>query len=319
MTMKKSAPRLLPFFLCMILLLTPVLSLADTGHVLPDPELASCFPTFADKGKVPLSFEENADNGELEIWFGRISCCDGILVRCGGEVMLIDGGNSANGAATLLFIEQTGVKHVNYLFNTHHHDDHLEMQVRMIKRGNITADVFLTPYERGYNVDKQKAAEKVMDENGVEYHTVHDGDSMMLGRENSAQIRFYRWGGSTNANYASMMCRITYGERSIFLLADTCGLAQQELSQTRPDIEWKSDIIKAGHHGYTRQHPGLMELLDPECVIITNSAGGASETVEQMKKKKIPYFLTNKGTIYLHTDGGDSWYIYQDKSYLDRK
>ena len=288
-------------------------------HVRPDQYLKSCFPTLEELGPVPPKFDKPADTGELEIWFGRICCCDGFVLRCGGETMMIDGGDRTNGGATKRFLRLLGVRHVNYLFNTHHHDDHLAMQMRLLERGELTADVFLTPYERDYPVDAQRYAQDVVDMRGVEYRTMCDGNTILLGGPGGARITFYRWLGNRNPNYSSMMCRVVYGERSMFFLADVCGEAQAALALTRRDIPWKSDILKVGHHGYTAQNKDLLHLLSPELAIVPNSPPGAIDTISQMERERIPCLLTSFGTIYLHTDGGPLWHVFQDKYYLIEK
>ena len=228
--------------------------------------------------------------------------------------MLVDGGAKVASSATYALLDGLGITRVNYLFNTHHHDDHLQMQTIMVSKGRLTADVFLTPYERGYNVQAQRDAEAAMDAAGIEYRVLHDGDSMRLGGENGALLQFYRWLGNTNANYSSMICKITYGDRSAFLMADAISKGQQGLAE-RDDIDWKTDILKAGHHGYTTQEKSLLDRMDPEVCIITNSRLGGQKTGKQMERLGIPHYFTNLGTLYLHTDGEEYWYLYQDKSY----
>lgn len=264
----------------------------------------------------PAPFTERTD-GLLELWFCRVSVCDAFFVRCNGETMMIDGGTFNTGKAALKVIDQLGLTGVDYLFNTHHDDDHLEMQ-KFLLQHDFTAKVFLTPYERNYPVARQREMEKIVDAVGVEYRTIHDGDSMMLGGENGAKVQFFRWGGSTNPNFSSVMCKITFGERSVFMMADVISAAQDALAEERlTDIPWKADILKAGHHGYTRQNTALVQAIDPELCIVTNSKLGGEATISQMDKLGIPVILTNLGTIYLHTDGGENWYFSQDKSYLE--
>lgn len=253
----------------------------------------------------------------LEIWFIRISVCDAFLVRCNGETMLIDGGNIGNGKALLEFLNRMDLTHVNYLFNTHHHDDHLEMQQFLLMHG-FEADEFLTPYARQYPVPAQLQMEALVDERKIPYHTVHDGDKMRLGGEKGALVEFFRWDGSTNANFASMMCKITLKNRSIFFLADVISVAQVALAKDRPDIPWKSDILKLGHHGYSSQCKELLKLIDPEMCVMTNTRLGGKNAYNQMARLKIPLLLTTHGTIYLHTDGENDWRYTQDKSYLKK-
>ena len=308
---------------CRLLALVLLFALAATAawaEILPDTEMSGCFPVLQEGGydplhPVPFGEEYRADQkGELEIWFGRINVCDGFIVRCNGETMLIDGGDFNHGRETMHFLEQLGVTGVDYIFNTHHHSDHLGMQVYLMNHG-FTAREFLTPYERNYPVADQRKAEQAADEHGILYHVIKDGDEMYLGGENGARICFYRWAGSTNPNYSSVMCRITYGDRSIMMMADVISKAQQALAVERPDIPWDSDIMKAGHHGYTEQEKALLDMISPELVVISSSPLSAKRTVNQLKRLKYPYMITNQGTIYIHTDGGENWYYIQDKSY----
>lgn len=293
------------------------------AEVIFDEEL-SAFPVrnadggWAENGPIPFN-EEDMGEGLLEVWFGRVSVCDCIIVRCNGETMMIDGGMIQNSKSSLLLLETLGIDGVDYLFNTHHHDDHLEMQEYLLRKKGFNAGVFFTPYERGHRVERQQKMEKTVDSRGIPFHTLHHGDTMMLGGENGAQITFYRWLGNTNANYSSMMCRIVYGERSMYLMADVTGLAQKELGLHYLDeIPWDSDIFKVGHHGYAKQDTNLLEAISPELCVITNSKQGAEQAVKQFDRLGLKYVNTPLGTVYARTDGGENWYYIQDKSYLNK-
>ena len=111
-----------------------------------------------------------------------------------------------------------------------------------------------------------------------------------------------------------MFCKITYKGSSVLLMADVIGTAQQELAKTRPDIPWKSDILKAGHHGYTQQDPDLLTMISPELCVIPNSRTGADACVRQMIRQNIPWLVTNGGTIYLVTEGGAEWRYSVDRA-----
>lgn len=256
--------------------------------------------------------------GLLEIWFGRVNVYDCMIVRCNGEVMMIDGGTAGNFALTRNFLAQLGVERVDYMFNTHHHDDHLDAQIRLMRSG-FPVGRFLTPYERNYPVEAQQIAEQTVDKAGIPYCTIRHGETMMLGGENGAQITFYRWLENTNANFSSTMCRIVYGGRSAYFMADVCGDAQQSLGQNYLDvIPWDSDIYKVGHHGYKKQDENILRAVSPELCIITNSVVAAEECIRQFDRLDLDWRITNKGTVYLRTDGGDSWHCVQDKTYLDK-
>ena len=294
---------------------------AVQAEVIFNPALHA-FPTRAEDGSwsqdAPMPFiQGEMGDGLLEIWFGRVSVCDCFIVRCNGEVMMIDGGKVANSPYSKLLLEKLGIDGVDYLFNTHHHDDHLAMQEYLLRTG-FHAGVFLTPYERGYPVADQQKMERTVDARGIPYKTLHHGDTMMLGGENGAQITFYRWTKNTNANYSSMMCRIVYGERSVYLMADVIGEAQKDLGENYLDaIPWDSDIFKLGHHGYNKQDPNLLSAISPELCIVTNSRVGGEPGISQLDRLGYKWVNTERGTIYARTDGKDNWEYIQDKSYLE--
>ena len=260
---------------------------------------------------LPLPMDADDPQPLLEIWFAKVSVCDCFAVRCNGKTMLIDGGNRQNGGATRGFLDALGFHRADYIYNTHHHDDHLEMQCSLVRRGEFWAPVFLTPYERDYPVEAQLEMQAAVDAAGIEYRTVRDGDVLDLG---GATVEFHRWLGSTDPNYTSLFAKITYGRRSVWLMADVTGYAQKVLGEERTDIDWDADVLKAGHHGYAEQDFRLLTMMSPELCIITNSLSSGDKCIRQMKRNGIPYLMTNLGTVYMRTDGGDCWYYQQDST-----
>ncbi len=303
MMMKKAC--ILPVLLLLLFSLSAraLVTRDDTMKPLPD----------ADDPAAPQPFSDPTPQDRLEIWFGRVGVCDAFVIRCNGETMMVDGGNMFYVRHANLFINTIGLTAVDYLFNTHHHDDHIEAMESLVRRDLIKAKVFLTPYPRGFNNSYQKKMEATVDKKGIEYRQLSDGDTLYLGGEDGALFQFFRWDGSTDPNASSMFCKITYKGSSALLMADVIGIAQKTLAATRPDIPWKSDILKAGHHGYTPQDPALLAMISPELCVIPNSRAGADACVRQMISSGIPWLVTNGGTIYAVTEGGADWRFSVDR------
>ena len=83
---------------------------AVQAEVIFNPALHA-FPTRAEDGSwsqdAPMPFiPGEMGDGLLEIWFGRVSVCDCFIVRCNGEVMMIDGGKVANSPYSKLLLEK---------------------------------------------------------------------------------------------------------------------------------------------------------------------------------------------------------------------
>lgn len=66
---------------------------------------------------------------------------------------------------------ESGHEHLDYLFNTHPHDDHIAVTIELVKNGLITADAYLSPFEQGYS-DKhgyQQRMERALAEASIPY------------------------------------------------------------------------------------------------------------------------------------------------------
>ena len=297
---------------CLLAALLLLLSISAQAAVVRDDSL----PPLPDASNpaAPQVFSDTTPQDKLEIWFGRVSVCDAIVIRCNGETMMIDGGNLGHVRHANLFLDTIGFSQADYLFSTHHHDDHIEAMESLVRRGLLKGKVYLTPYPRDYNVATHKKMQATVDSAGIEYRQLFDGDTLYLGgEENGALFQFFRWDGSTDPNYSSMFCKVTYKGSTILLMADVIGVAQQELARTRQDIPWDADVMKAGHHGYTPQEPALLDMITPELVVIPNSRTGADACVQQMIQRNIPWLVTNGGTIYLVTEGGADWRFSVDR------
>lgn len=306
------------FFLLMLLCL--LLMGTANADVLFD-ETLSAFPVEKAGGGYeafgPLPFDgEDQGEGLLEIWFGRVSVCDCFVVRCNGETMMIDGGTTSHSEATRLLLDKLHITGVDYLFNTHSHDDHLQAQEYLVRKLGFNAGVFLSPYEVGTGDKLMKKMWATVENRQIPVRTLAHGDTLMLGGEEGALVQFFRWTGSTNLNETSMMCKITYKDRSVYLMADVIGKGQKALVREYMDeIPFDADIFKLGHHGYNRQETEILDAISPELCVVTNSAAGAKQAIDQLKGRQMEYRITNAGTIYARTDGGENWYYTQDKSY----
>ena len=61
----------------------------------------------------------------LTVSFIDVGQADCALLECGGEYMLIDGGNKADGQLVVSYLEQQGVEELTAVVCTHAHEDHV--------------------------------------------------------------------------------------------------------------------------------------------------------------------------------------------------
>lgn len=198
--------------------------------------------------EVPTLTESPFDQGEdlLRVDFINIKVGDAILIRSGGESMLVDGGSKGREAMVKIFLAQEGITGFTYYMNTHYHDDHIQGATRLLKEGYLAKE-FLGRHQRDSKNEDMMALIAVTEQMAVPYRQVFSGETVRLG---NAVITFLQdtrvIKGNVNAN--SMMLHIRFGGRSILLPADVTGSSLTVVSEQYPDY-MDVDIMKSPHHG----------------------------------------------------------------------
>lgn len=234
---------------------------------------------------------------------------DALLLECGGERMMVDGGPSARFHQLTGALEARGITHFKYLLNTHYHDDHINGLYHLMKEG-YTADEYMHPYsDIMVNGDKlEKRTVEMAQKKGITVHRLHTGDVITLG---DATIRVYRHWDIPNANARSMIERVEFGDSSIWLTADITGLAQEFYAGDLAPELLKADIMKVPHHGITPVQADFMDAVDPDFCVITSCEEYVTSIKSQMENRQIPALYSGDGEVIMETDGHD-WYVWQN-------
>lgn len=232
---------------------------------------------------------------------------DAFILECGGQVMLLDGGAKPQWKKYAEYLEAHGLTHVDILFNSHPHDDHLEALYYMVKNDRLTADVFISPFSDLYRDEKkyQQNMVKVLKEKGIPYHLMREEEILTLG---DAEMTLYRRDeGDTNAKSGALWIR--FGDATIFMTADITGETERWFLKRYGADRMKADILKAPHHGIVYMVADFLDAVDPELVIVTNKKAAKVRT--QLEARGLPSLCTSMGIITMETDGKD-WYVHQD-------
>ena len=246
--------------------------------------------------------------------------CDAYVLECDGETMILDGGKNASYLTE--FLAGHGISHVDMIFNSHPHDDHVDAVYNAIRTGKLTADVFYSPFRENYSDASdtfQKRTVRLLAEKGIFYRQISRGDEFQLG---GARIKVYHYDGQTKKpNGGSMMIndmsgifRITFGKSSILFTADIGGTIQQMLAQEYGKEELKSDIMTAPHHGKNAMNAELLQAVSPKLTIITGKVDRVKDCQKQMEQNEIAWKVTSWGNIVMETDGRD-WYVNQEDKF----
>ena len=235
---------------------------------------------------------------------------DAMLLECGGESMLVDGGSEPFRDQLREALEARGLRNgLAYILNTHYHDDHLGGIYHLFRAG-FTPGKYLHPYtesEAQKNTLSRKTVEAVK-KNRVSVRLVQHGDVFTLGQ---AQLHVYRCTEIGGVNAQSLVIRVSFGESSMLLCADINGKVQHYFAQHLPADALRADLIKMPHHAITPAVPAFLDAVSPGAAIVTNRQKDLdSKSITQLEGRNLPALYSGDGTVYAVTDGAD-WYLCQ--------
>lgn len=244
-------------------------------------------------------------NGDLQIHFIDVGQADSILVDCGGEAMLVDGGNVGDGQLVVSYLEQLGIEELEYVINTHPHEDHV---------GGLAAVMAVFPTKHAYssmNNYGSRAFDNYLyyvDQQGLELHIPLADEQFTLGGAVVTVLGpVFTY---PEVNDMSIVLRIDYGQTSFLLTGDMERNAEEGMLNYHKDKDMKVDVLKVGHHGSsTSTGYLLLHEADPDYAVISvgtdNDYGHPNEeTLSKLKDADITTFRTDKlGTVIATSDG----------------
>ncbi len=246
----------------------------------------------------------------LHIWFPHISGCDGAVLKCGGQVALIDActPDQAKGALMELL---TGlhITHVDYVINSHPDPDHMG-GIRVLLQNGITIGKIITGFpQTGFENDENQRMQDLIyrwaSEYDVPVERMGDGDTLDLG---CAVIRMLQCIDDSvyGVNNASMMCMVSLNERRAFFAADIQLATQKKLLADSYDIA--ADILKFSHHGYRGANEEYLKKISPLVTVLTGGVNGTTASQCQLAELHFYYTTTEYFTLHLATDG-NQWLL----------
>ena len=179
----------------------------------------------------------------LTVHFLDVQHADCILITCGGEYALVDGGYPDSGDKIVTYLKQQGVDELDLVVGTHPHGDHIGGLPQVLDTfPTETVWTSQLPYTNDYVSSFTGAVTR----NGAEFVQPRPGDSFQLGDATIDVI------GPLNlkyedANDLSLVLMVTYGDTRFLLTGDMEEVAEKELVEAGVDL--KADVLKVGHHG----------------------------------------------------------------------
>ena len=258
-----------------------------------------------------------ADGETLTVHFIDVGQADCALLECGGEYMLIDGGNKEDGQLVISYLESCGVEELKTVVCTHAHEDHV---------GGLPSVLAVYPTQTVYSPTKTYSSGVYddfmyyVDQQGLEVTIPSPGDEFTLGGAEITVLGPVESYAETNDT--SIVLKVEYGTTAFLFTGDMETAAENDLlDYWEGNMDWNVDVLKVGHHGSnTSSGYRFVYETDPEYAVISvgedNSYGHPhEEIVSRYNDAGVPMFRTDElGTILAVSDGSTVSITWDDQS-----
>ena len=182
----------------------------------------------------------------LMVHFVDVGQADCILIECGGEYAIIDGGNKDDGQLVVSYLEQQGVEALSAVICTHAHEDHV---------GGLPSVLSVYPAAAVYAPTRTYSSKifdnflYYTDQQRLEVTIPSPGDTLLVGEALLTVLGPVQSYAETNDT--SIVIRLDYGETSFLFTGD------MEVEAENGMLDYWSgngdlfhvDVLKVGHHG----------------------------------------------------------------------
>ncbi len=262
----------------------------------------------ADESELPEGWQEK---DLLRVTVMDLQRSDSILLQCGGENMLIDGGLGLFYKRLFAVLDRQGVTELKYLWSSHCDGDHSQGLKCLMNSDLYKGGELLCMNPKTYN-DPDKDHQKMVtaaDRHGWPYVRIYNGDTFTVG---GATVTMLQCEENWGQNNRSATCFVDFGDRSLFLTADVGSRVQNYFVENVDPERLDCDIMKAPHHGIDGVTQAFVDAVDPELIFLTNySNNGAHKSWNAYD----PY-MTGDGVLHMETDG-TVWYTWQEPNFID--
>ncbi len=183
--------------------------------------------------------------GDLTIHFIDVGQADSALLECGGEFMLIDGGNRDDGQLMVSYLEQMGVEELSAVVCTHAHEDHV---------GGLPSVLAVYPTQAVYAPTRTYSSRifddfmYYVDQQGLEVTIPQPGDTIPFGEAEITVLGPVK--SYPDPNNTSIVLKVVYGESTFLFTGDMEVAAENDMMDYWDnDALFAADVLKVGHHG----------------------------------------------------------------------
>lgn len=245
---------------------------------------------------------------KLSVCYIDVGQGDSAFLSSGGKTMLIDCGESDETENVIDFLNEKGVKSLDYVIASHPHSDHMGGMYKIIDEFDI-GEVII-PHLHDSDIPTTRYFEKFLDScdaKNLSLTEAEPGNIFALG-EAEVEIIAPCSDKYDNINNYSVGLFITHGENTFIFTGDAESKAEKEMLESGKLRH--ADVYKAGHHGSSSSSSAkFMKEISPDHVVISCGAGNSyghpnQKALDEMGKYTKNIYRTDlEGTIIFTSDG----------------
>lgn len=244
--------------------------------------------------------------GVLEVHFINVGAADCFLLRMDGKTLLIDAGNLETADVVLAYLDELGVKQLDYALLTHPHNDHIGGFVRIFEAFPVKQAIMPEGYD-DFSSALYHELLAIIAREEIPVLSMQDGGTVLFG---GASLVFCQWPDGTVVNDRSMLLHVALGDRAILFTADVENHAQVALAEMYGE-QLRADILKMPHHGKAAYMREFHAAVQPELAIFTNAKHRIMEkNLTLLSQREVEYLVNTVGTLVAVTEG-EGWTVWR--------
>ena len=250
----------------------------------------------------------------LTVHYIDVGQADCALIECGGQYMIIDGGNVDDSDLVVTYLQDQGVEELHTVICTHAHEDHV---------GGLAA--VLAVYPTGQILSPTRTYSSACFDDFLYYADQQDititipspGDSFYLGDAEVTVLGPVK--SYADPNNTSIVVKVEFGDNAFLFTGDMEKDAETDMLDYGMDVS--ADVLKVGHHGSsTSTGYRFLYEVDPEYAVVSlgkdNTYGHPHrETVAIFADAGVPMLRTDElGTILAVSNGSQITFTWEKQS-----
>lgn len=256
--------------------------------------------------EAPKAQPQIKPSGRLTVSFIDVGQGDAALLQLpNGQVMLIDAGTNQSGGVVVSYLEQQGIRRIDYLVATHPHEDHIGGMDQVINAFGI-GSVFMPKVTT--NTESFEAVLQALKERGKKITVAKAGVRVIS--QPGFQVSFLAPCGSgyEELNDWSVVTRVQFGQTAFLLTGDAQTESEQEMLSSGANLQ--ADVLKVGHHGsHNSSSWAFLKAVSPRYAVISVGAGNDYGHPHQITLSRLSsigarvYRTDLNGTVVITSDG----------------